>query len=42
MMMSLTDTHAHVYLPEFKGQEEAVLARAFDSGISKILMPNVD
>ena len=42
MKMSLTDTHAHVYLPEFKGQEEAVLARAFDSGISKILMPNVD
>lgn len=41
-MMSLTDTHAHIYLSEFKGREDEVLARAFDSGISKILMPNVD
>ncbi|MDD6210296.1 MAG: TatD family hydrolase [Bacteroidales bacterium] len=38
----LTDTHAHIYLPKFGTEQEAVLERAFASGIGRILMPNVD
>ena len=40
--MRLTDTHSHVYLPEFDNDCGEVLQRAFDSGIERILMPNVD
>lgn len=40
--MPLTDTHSHVYLPDFDNDREAVLERAFASGIGRILMPNVD
>ena len=40
--MLLTDTHAHIYLPEFDDGREAVLERAFASGIGRILLPNVD
>jgi len=38
----LTDTHSHVYLPEFDDDRDEVLQRAFASGIGRILMPNVD
>lgn len=38
----LTDTHAHIYLPEFGEEQDAVLERALASGIGRILMPNVD
>ena len=40
--MRLTDTHTHVYLPEFDDDRDAALQRAFDSGIGRLLMPNVD
>ena len=40
--MRLTDTHSHVYLPEFDDDRDEVLQRAFASGIGRILMPNVD
>jgi len=40
--MRLTDTHSHVYLPEFDDDRDEVLQRAFASGIERILMPNVD
>ncbi len=36
------DTHAHIYAEEFKHDRPDVLARGLESGISKILMPNVD
>jgi TatD DNase family protein len=36
------DTHAHLYLPEFSEDLAAVLERARDAGVSKILMPNID
>ncbi len=38
----MIDTHAHIYLEEFKTDREAMLARARHQGIEKILMPNID
>jgi TatD DNase family protein len=40
--MQLIDTHAHIYLPEFDADREAVLKRAADNGITHILMPAID
>jgi TatD DNase family protein len=40
--MYLIDTHAHIYLPEFDGEREVMLARAKESNIYKILMPAID
>lgn len=36
------DSHAHIYAEEFKDDRHDMLMRAFDNGVSKILMPNVD
>ena len=36
------DTHAHIYNEEFNADQIDTLARARESGISKIYMPNVD
>lgn len=36
------DTHAHIYLPQFDDDRHAVVQRALDLDIKKILMPNVD
>ena len=38
----LTDTHAHLYLPAFDGDRDAVIARARSSGVTTVLMPAVD
>jgi TatD DNase family protein len=40
--MTLTDTHTHLYLPEFDNDREAVLERAFQNDVSKIFLPNID
>ncbi len=40
--MNLIDTHAHIYLPEFKNDIEEVIANSKASGIEKIFMPNID
>lgn len=40
--MQLIDTHAHIYSEKFEEDRDEMLQRAFDSGISSILMPNVD
>ncbi len=40
--MNLTDTHAHLYLPHFKGDLDRVVSRAEDSGVTRILLPNID
>jgi TatD DNase family protein len=40
--MQLVDTHAHVYLPEFDGDRAAVLERAAQNGVTRILMPAID
>ncbi|MBS1491811.1 MAG: TatD family hydrolase [Bacteroidetes bacterium] len=40
--MTWIDTHAHIYLPEFDTDRQAVLARCREAGITKIYMPNID
>jgi TatD DNase family protein len=36
------DTHAHIYLDEFDGDRDNMLARATQESVTKIYMPNVD
>jgi TatD DNase family protein len=38
----MIDTHAHIYLEEFKDDREAMLDRCRQQGVEKILMPNID
>ena len=40
--MQFIDTHTHLYLPEFDTDRDEVVNRAVDSGISKMLLPNID
>jgi TatD DNase family protein len=41
-MKHYVDTHAHIYSTEFEGDRADMLARAVDSGVTKIYMPNID
>lgn len=41
-MVGLTDTHAHIYLEEFKEEREAIITRAQRQNITRILMPNIE
>lgn len=38
----MTDTHTHLYLQEFENGGVDVLSRALDSGVSMMMLPNVD
>ena len=38
----MIDTHAHIYLEEFKEDRQAMLDRCRTQGLSKVLMPNID
>ena len=38
----MTDTHTHLYLPEFDADREDVILHAIEAGIDKMVMPNVD
>ena len=40
--MELTDTHCHIYLPEFDADRDTRLQNAFSAGITRIFLPNVD
>ncbi len=40
--MELTDTHCHIYLPEFNEDRSQALERAFSAGVTRIFLPNVD
>lgn len=40
--MHFTDTHAHIYLPEFDHDRDAMISRALASGVKNILLPNID
>jgi TatD DNase family protein len=40
--MNLIDTHCHIYSAEFNADRKAMLARAENEGITKILMPAID
>jgi TatD DNase family protein len=38
----MIDTHAHIYLEDFIQDLDAMLERSRESGVEKILMPNID
>lgn len=40
--MKLVDTHAHLYSQKFDEDRCEVMKRAFDEGVEKIFLPNVD
>ncbi|MDW7694149.1 TatD family hydrolase [Flammeovirgaceae bacterium SG7u.111] len=40
--MNMIDSHAHIYSDKFKNDVDEMIARSFDAGIDKILMPNID
>jgi TatD DNase family protein len=40
--MQITDTHSHIYLDDFKGDQADMLLRAGKEGVNKILMPAID
>lgn len=40
--MILYDTHTHLYAKEFDEDRNAMLQRALDAGVTKILLPNID
>lgn len=40
--MTLIDTHSHIYLSEFKEDRTAMLDRAGNEGVGKILLPAID
>ena len=40
--MQWIDTHTHIYSTEFDADRPLVISRAIKSGVSHLLMPNVD
>jgi len=38
----MIDTHAHIYTEKYADNREAIIERAFEHGVQKILMPNID
>jgi len=40
--MILFDTHTHIYSQEFDDDRNEALKRSFDSGITQLLLPNID
>jgi len=40
--MQLTDTHTHLFMPEFDTDREAMLGRAIEKGITRFFLPNID
>jgi len=40
--MTITDTHAHIYLPEFAETRKEMLDRAEKEGVKQILLPAID
>lgn len=40
--MQLIDSHTHLYLPEFDDDRDEVIKRALNSGVIKMLLPNID
>ena len=40
--MTLTDTHSHLYEPEFDADREEALARAAEAGVERLLLPAID
>ncbi|MBM3144347.1 MAG: TatD family deoxyribonuclease [Chloroflexi bacterium] len=40
--MTLTDTHCHLYFEAYDKDREAVLDRAWEAGVERILLPGID
>lgn len=40
--ISWTDTHCHIYVPEFDTDREAMVSRAIGAGVHRLMMPNID
>lgn len=40
--MKLVDTHTHLYLPNFADEQPDAVSRAINSGVEKMIFPNVD
>lgn len=40
--MELTDTHCHLFLPEFDADRETVVDQALNAGVTRMFLPNVD
>ncbi len=40
--MILTDTHTHLYLEEFDADRQAVMQKAIENEVHRILLPNID
>ena len=40
--MELTDTHCHLFLPEFDTDRADAIDRAVESGVTRMFLPNVD
>ncbi|WP_206081845.1 TatD family hydrolase [Maribellus sediminis] len=38
----LIDTHSHIYSEDFTHDRDEALQRAYDSGVKKIILPNID
>ena len=38
----MVDTHAHIYLEQFNDDRDAVIARAVERGVGRMLLPNID
>lgn len=41
-MRAVTDTHSHIYGEEFAEDRAEVVERAFEAGVSRILLPNIN
>ena len=40
--MTYIDTHAHLYAEQFEADREEMIKRAFDAGVEKVFLPNID
>jgi TatD DNase family protein len=40
--MQFIDTHTHIYLPEFDNDRDEAVDRAVGTGVSRMLLPNID
>lgn len=38
----MTDTHTHLYMEDFAGEQEAAVRRAVAAGVTRMVFPNVD
>ncbi len=41
-MMTLIDTHTHLFTEEFNDDRELAIIRAGEAGVTRLIMPNVD